>query len=64
MYTHFAYCLTTSEIFMTTTVNSLKRHCARNAAWDKANGFYGRRQWVFAHGSKGRLLAKIKKGGC
>ena len=56
---HWAICLETGEVLGSTTGNALKRHIARNTAWDIANGYGGKRSWRFHHGDYEGLRMKF-----
>jgi hypothetical protein len=59
-FTHIAYNLATGEVLMSTRSNSLRRRIARNKAWDRANGYYAKSEWVFAHGEDCESKARVK----
>lgn len=59
-FTHIAYNLATGEVLMSTRSNALRRRIARNEAWDIANGYYAKSEWVFAHGDNCEDKARAK----
>ena len=51
---HIAYNLTTGEVIMTTTSNTLKRKVKENNAWARYCG-YPVGEWRFAHNGKPKI---------
>jgi hypothetical protein len=49
---HAAFNLTTGEVILTTRACALRHRIKHNEAWDRANGYYAKSEWVFVHGDK------------